>query len=578
VAEKEIDLKRTYKMLVGLIRPEAGYLNVAIFYGLAIATLTLAVPIAVQTLINTIANIASVRAVVILALVLFLTLVVSGVLSALRTRVMEYYERKVYARLTAELSLKTIRAPHSFFEGGRNTTITQRYFDIITLQKNLPELMIDGFAVLTQMLVGFVLVSFYHPALFVFNALIVATMYLIWKVWGSGAKLTAIQLSHAKYSTAKWLDDIASAHEFFKSSRHMDYAGRKTEGMIEQYIDTHKHHFKYTFSQTLMFLLLYALASASLLGLGGWLVVVGQLSIGQLVAAELIMSALFVGMSQFTNYLKMYYELYGAADKIGHALEIPQESVDEDQNSIPQDATLQCQNLVLQHLDQQYEVTFTLEAGAKIFVLTDQSWIQRGFLSVLKHHQTPEQGWMRLGDNEIGDYDLYELRQAVISIDRSLIVECSIKEYLRMAQPEASLGDMTKALEQVRLHSVIRLLPDGLDTRMSALGTPLQPAELLLLKLAAAILAQPKVIVLNQHFDNIPEGLQHHIMQVLEAQTCSVMYFTNHPNSQFFNGTMKWKLRSENGTGTHFMNGDNGKTQSDNKALPNGDANSEANS
>lgn len=551
---KEINLKHTYKMLVALIRPEADYLNVAIFYGLAIATLTLAVPIAVQTLINTIANIASVRAVVILALVLFITLVVSGVLSALRTRVMEYYERKVYARLTAELSLKTIRAPHSFFEGGRNTTITQRYFDIITLQKNLPELMIDGFAVVTQMLVGFILVSFYHPALFVFNALIVMTMYVIWKVWGSGAKLTAIKLSHAKYSTAKWLDDLASAHEFFKSSRHLDYAGRQTEGMIDQYIQTHQQHFSYTFAQTLMFLLLYALASASLLGLGGWLVVIGELSIGQLVAAELIMSALFVGMSQFTNYLKLYYELYGAADKIGHALAIPQEFADDDQNSIPRDATLQCQDLRLQHLDQQYQVTFTLEAGAKIFVVTDQSWIQRGFLSLLKRHQAPEQGWIRLGNDEIGDYDLYELRQALISIDRSLIVECTIKEYLRMAQPDASLGDMTHALDQVRLQAVIRLLPDGLNTRMSALGTPLQPAELLLLKLAAAILAQPKVIILNQHFDNIPEALWHHIMRVLEAQSCSVLYFTNHPNSQFFNGIMKWKLHAETGTGTHFVN------------------------
>ena len=64
-----------------------------------------------------------------------------------------------------------------------------------------------------------------------------------------------------------------------------------------------------------MFLLMYAVASAALLGIGGVLVVQGELSIGQLVAAELVMSAVFFGLSRFTQYLKLYYELYGAAEK-----------------------------------------------------------------------------------------------------------------------------------------------------------------------------------------------------------------------------------------------------------------------
>ena len=77
--------------------------------------MTLAVPIAVQTLINSIANIGSTRAVIILAVILFLTLFISGVFSALRMRVMEFYERKVYARLTADLGLKNYsRAPQFF--------------------------------------------------------------------------------------------------------------------------------------------------------------------------------------------------------------------------------------------------------------------------------------------------------------------------------------------------------------------------------------------------------------------------------------------------------------------------------
>ena len=162
---KVINLHATRKTLFAILKPESGFFWVAIAYGVAISLMTLAVPIAVQTLINSIANIGSVRSVVILAIVLFLTLFVSGIFSALRMRIMEYYERKVYARLTAIISLKTIMAEHRFFEGRQNTNITQRYFDIMTLQKNVPSLMVDGFALVLQMLVGFTLVSFYHPML-----------------------------------------------------------------------------------------------------------------------------------------------------------------------------------------------------------------------------------------------------------------------------------------------------------------------------------------------------------------------------------------------------------------------------
>ncbi len=527
-------------MLVDLIKPESGYLNAAIIYGLAIGLLTLAVPIAVQTLINTIANIASPRAVIILAIVLFSTLLISITLSALRTRVMEHYERRVYARLTAQLSIRTILAPHYFFESRQNTTITQRYFDIFTLQKNLPTIMVDGFALVLQMLVGFTLVSFYHPILFAFNVLIILLMYTVWKVWGNKAKRTAIELSNAKYKTAKWLDDISSAHDFFKSTRHLGYAGEKTEQLVSQYIQNHEKHFRLTFSQVVMYLFLYALASAALLGLGGWLVVQGQLSIGQLVAAELIMSAVFFGISQFTNYLKLYYEMYGAADKIGQALSIPQEAIQDEQASIPKQPQLKCQRLELKHLDQRFEVNFDLAPGVKKYVLTDQSWIQRGFLKSLKLHSGSAQGWITLGGYNLSDFNLYDLRQSIVSVDRSLIVECTIKEYLRMAAPSASLIEINDVLEDVCLTRAIRCLKNGLDTHMSALGSPLQPAELLLLKLAAAILSKPQVVILNQHFDNIPKDLLERILTLIKAQDFSVLYFTNHPNPAYLDGVLNW--------------------------------------
>ena len=85
---------------------------------------------------------------------------------------------------------------------------------------------------------------------------------------------------------AGWLEELARANSFFKSHRSIEHAVSRSEELSHHYVDEHKRHFFYTFGQLIGFLALYAVASAALLGLGGWLVISGELTLGQLVAAS----------------------------------------------------------------------------------------------------------------------------------------------------------------------------------------------------------------------------------------------------------------------------------------------------
>ncbi|GLS26392.1 ABC transporter ATP-binding protein [Marinibactrum halimedae] len=530
-----VDLKHVGVTLRKLLVPELSYIKVVIVYGIAISLLTLAVPVAVQTLINTVANIASLQAIISLSGLLLFTLLISSALSALRTRVMESYERHLYARLTADISLSTLFARHDFFDGRKNPDVAQRYFDIMIFQRNVPSLVIDGFALVLQAIVGITLVSFYHSALFAFNLVLVALIYLIWLIWGRGAKRTAVMLSHAKYNTAKWLTDLTAAHEFFKSSRHIDFAMQRTEEVTAEYVRCHKDHFKYTFAQTVFFLLLYAMASAGLLGVGGWLVTRGELSIGQLVAAELILSAIFFGLSKFTNYLKLFYELYGAADELDLVLSVPQEEHFQQAQHKPEPGDLSFRKVSISRVSkakgaQQCVLDFCLPQGSKVFALTTEPWLQRAIIHLLKLHQTPLEGHVRLAGQTLEDYKLQDLRQAIAVVDRSLIVECSISDYLRLAAPSASRAQMLDTLESVGLSLVLATLPKGLDTHLSTLGAPLDLAEFLLLKLAAALLSKPSILVMTQHFDNLPKPTLERVLDCAAKQESTVLFFSNNPD------------------------------------------------
>ena len=73
----------------------------------------------------------------------------------------------------------------------------------------------------------------------------------------------------------------------------------------------------------------------------------------------------------------------------------------------------------------------------------------------------------------------------------------------------------------------LEALPDGINTRLSAIGAPLMPLEFLLLKIAAAVLTKPELLILNQDFDNVPQAIRQSILDQLCGQPFSVLYYTN---------------------------------------------------
>lgn len=532
----KINPKHVQKLVAKLVSPEQQFFKLAIVYGIAISLLTLAIPIAVQTLINSVVNIASMRAVITLSVLLFVTLAISGLLSALRTYVMEKYERHIYARLTAEISVRTLMSDYSFFEGRRNVDVPNRYFDINTFQKNIPTLMIDGFALLLQLVVGFTLVSFYHPFFTAFCIILVLVLFLIWAVWARPAIRAAVELSHAKYATAKWLSDMAAAHSFFRTGRHIEYAQSKTESNTSDYIRAHRHHFKYTFRQTVALLVFYALASSSLLGLGGYLVVNGELSIGQLVAAELILTAIFFGLSKASNYLKLYYELCGAADELGIIYNMPtKNSMQLTKSKTPQNSELVFNKVELANNSQKYLLDFKIESDSKLYIYTSCAWLQRSFISMLKFYSAPPRGHIRLGQFDLSEYRTQQLNNPPVRVvNKAPIIECSIEEFMMLSEPSSSVADIQDAIEKVGLQNVIYQFNEGLDTQLSPLGAPFQPHEFLLLKLAAVLISNPKVVILTQYFDNLPSLELTKLLSNLSKEPFTVLYFTNHPEIEAF--------------------------------------------
>jgi putative ABC transport system ATP-binding protein len=167
---------------------------------------------------------------------------------------------------------------------------------VVTVQKISAQLLsgwhLGRFSVFA---VGMTVLAFYHPYLLAFDVVLVLLLLFTMFVLGRGAVKTSVKESKTKYAMAAWLEDLARCRTTFRYDGASEFALERSDQLVFNYLSARKKHFKVLMRQILFLLLVQALASTALLAIGGWLVIDNQLSLGQLVAAELIV-AVVVGI------------------------------------------------------------------------------------------------------------------------------------------------------------------------------------------------------------------------------------------------------------------------------------------
>ncbi|MFL0414227.1 hypothetical protein [uncultured Sphingomonas sp.] len=155
---------------------------------------------------------------------------------------------------------------------------------------------------------------------------------------------------------------------------------------------------------------------------------------------------------------------------------------------------------------------------------------------LLKRHVHPDRGMVIVGGADLEALDMYLLRSDVTVLDRPSIVEVTIREYLRLAQPDAPPAAVMDVIALIGLETRIAQLPEGLDTMLSASGSPLLIDEVMALKLAAALLRRPRVLMLSPLYDMLPKACLTAALDQLRTSETTVLLFSNRPEEIVLDG------------------------------------------
>lgn len=505
-----------------MLRAESGDLWVIAVYAVGVGLLSLAVPIATASLVNSISFGTVLQPVVVLTFIVFVVLCFEGLMRTLQYQVVEVLQRRVFVQVAIDLARRLPRLAASGFDRARVPEMFNRFFDVLTVQKTVAVLLLDGLALMLQALIGTVLLAFYHPALLAFDVVLVAGMIAILFPMGVGAIDTSIKESKAKYAVAAWLEELARHHTTFRGSDAANFAVTRADGLTQQYLRARSDHFRVVYRQHVGSLSFKAVVSAALLGLGGWLVIQRGLTIGQLAAAELVVSAVMAGIAKFGKQLESFYDLVTSLDKVGHLTDLPLER--DGGAPLPEGARLgarvQLRGVTFgyDHRAQQLRgVNLTLAPGRRVAVIGRSGAGKSALADLLVGVRTPSSGAVLLEGADVREISLDALRDGVALVREAEVFAGSLHDNVTVGRAAVGSDDIRRALAAVGLEDEVIGLAEGVHTQLAPDGAPLSQTQARVLMFARAIAGRPRLVVIDGALDALDNETVKGVMSSLTA-------------------------------------------------------------
>jgi len=475
-----------------------------VVYGIAIGLLSLVTPIAVQALVNTVSFGSVLQPMVVMTVLVAIALSFSGVSRVLQAYVVEGLQERMLVRGVVDLSQRLLTAEPAALRAVHGPELSHRFFEMPTLQKSISSVVVDGIDLLLKLAVGLPLLAFYHPLLLAFALLLLVLIGFVVFVLGRGALVTAIGESSAKYEAANWLEHLARIPATFRPTAPRRDALVRAHVAAQRYRDARRSHFRRLVRHLVGGIVLKVIGATVLLGIGGVLVIKNQLTLGQLVAAELVFASIGAAMLKLYKQLEAAYDLGAAAHKLGILLDIPLERTGGEVITGDQPAELVLRGVTAGHATPiLHGVDLVVARGERIALGGVGASGKSTLLDVAAVGLVPDAGVVEIDGVDLRLADLASARAVIVLVRDPEFVSSTIFANLRLVRRGADRRQVDDVLRAVGLVDEIGRLPAGLDTEMLPSGAPLSRTQVRRLVLARALLARPRMLLIDGALDDL---------------------------------------------------------------------------
>lgn len=525
--------KSPVSRILNLLKLERSEITAIYFYAIMNGMIQLSLPVGVQAIIGYVLG-ASMRA----SLVVLIALVVSGVLIA---GIMQVNQMKIIEKIQQKLFVRysfafTQHIPEMDLK--KNDTVylpelVNRFFDVPLLQKSLSKILLEMPTAVIQILFGLLLLSFYHPAFILFGIVLVTILVLILKLTGGRGLQTSLDKSKFKYKVASWLEETARAVTTIKLVKKNNLHMQKADSEISNYLVARNNHFRVLLFQFNVLVVFKTVITAAMLIVGTLLMVNQQLTIGQFIAAEIVILLVLNSVEKLIINLASVYDTLTAVEKMAEITDKPVEKSGTIQlPQAKQGLKLEMKEVSFGYNDESTvlnNISLTIEANQKVCIQGEDSSGKSTLLKLMTGSFTDFEGAIILDDVPMRNYNLDSLRsQTGVLLSQQDIFQGTLLENITLGNNEISIDNIKVFAEKTGLNGFIALLPEGYDTIIDPTGKRLPRNVIQRILLVRALASQPRLLLLEEPWMHFNEKDRNQIIQLLtEIKNCTMVVVTN---------------------------------------------------
>ncbi|WAS91341.1 ATP-binding cassette domain-containing protein [Nannocystis punicea] len=467
-------------------------------YGAVMAVVSLAVPISAQALVNTISANALAQPILMLSTMLLVALGAIAVLRVMQFVVAERVNRRLWVRGVTDWIRRTSRTSRESRQEISNRELCNRYMDMPILQKDFWSLLLDGTSLMMVSVASLLLLAFYHPLLLAFDAVLLVGIGLV-MLSGLGAESRAVYESHCKWSLFCWIDDVGHMRIAFSDPRGRALADAHGEVLVRNWLKARGSYYSTLLRHIVTGAALEVLATVGVLAIGGWLVISRELTLGQLVAASVLVSQIGAMVRGLGQQLDPVYEGVAAIETLGRTLDAKLEPLGGE--VLPATGRPMAVELTVDHTQ------LAVQAGQRVALVggTDGHSRLLDLLYGLYDRTPPINMTGRLDGRDVARLELASVREQVALVRGGELVGATLLENIVGPDWLGDHAELDELLDLVDLRNAVLALPGGFDQVLlpDGDGGQLTDCEVRRLVLLRALVAQPRLLLIDLGLDRL---------------------------------------------------------------------------
>lgn len=494
----------------------------------------LASPLVFQVVIDKVLTHRSLSTLDVLVVALVAVAIFEIVLGAMRHYLFSHTTNRIDVELGARLFRHLVHLPLSYFESRRSGDTVARVRELENARSFLTGPALTGWLDLLFAVV-FLAVMFYYSATLTF--IVVAALPLYFAASWIVTPLLRSKLEDKFALGAEnqaFLVETVGAMETIKGQAVEPRWIREWERRLAEYVQSafQSGHIAQASNQFVS--LVSKLLTAVLLWFGARLVIQGELSVGGLIAFNMLSGRVNAPIMKLASMWQEFTQMKVSAQRLGDILDAPAESVFNPHRAMPPELNGQ---VTFDRVSFRYapdapavlsQLSFSVVPGEIIGVVGVSGAGKTTLMRLLQRLHVPEQGRVLLNGMDLGLMDTSWLRRQIGVVGQdSVLFNRSVRENIALSDPSQSMERVMESARLAGAHDFIMQLPQGYDTVIGERGSRLSGGQRARIAIARALAVNPRLLLLDEataSLDYESERVIHdHMAEICKGRTVFIV-------------------------------------------------------